>query len=69
METQILIVAEVLHFVIAAIGAGGPIVNGNHHFTSAYINITGHMASITSQAGRRTCADDDMLESPAAKDS
>ena len=69
MESQILIVAEVLDFVIAAIGAAGPIANGNHQFTSAHINISGHMASITSQTGTRTCAGDDVPESPAAKDS
>ena len=69
MENRILIVVEVLHFVIAAIGAGEPIANGNHQFTSAHINISGHMASITSQTGTRTCAGDDVPESPAAKDS
>lgn len=69
MESQILIVPKLLHFVIAAIGAGKPIAIGNREFTSAHINTSGHMASITRQTGARTCADDDVPESPAAKDS
>lgn len=40
-----------------------------HQFTSVHINISGHVASIISQTGARTCADDDVPESPAAKDS
>lgn len=69
MESQILIVAGVVHFVIAATGAAGPIASGDHEFTSVHINISGHMASITSQTGIRTCAGDDVPESPTAKDS
>jgi hypothetical protein len=39
MESQILILPELLHFVIAAIGAGVPIAKGNtnvHQHTSSY---------------------------------